>query len=223
MKTTLIGGVLLFFSFLLVPVVFVYGYTMRVLRNAMHGDDAVPVFGDWGELGMDGLKAAVVVLVYSFIPGVVFMLIAFVGGGIGAISNSGAGAAASFVVLLGGGLVAFVLGLAAAYVTPAALLNYAEKGSMTAGFAFGDLRPVVTSRTYFNGWIYAFAIGLGVGLVFGVINAIPLLGQLVTFVVGPFVGFYMAVAMAYIFGSTWAEMNPVEIREETVADEPAAV
>ena len=223
LKTTVIGGVLLFFSFLLIPLVFVYGYTMRVLRNTMHGRDAVPVFDDWGEMGTDGLKAAVIAFVYGIVPSIVFAIVFFVGGGLGAVSNSGAGAAAGFMIILVGGLLAFVVGLVAAYVTPAALLNYAEKGSMSAGFAFSDLRPVVTNRTYFTGWLYAFAIGLGVALVFGVVNAIPLLGQLVTFVAGPFVGFYVAVAMAYIFGNTWAEMNPVEMREETVADEPAAV
>ena len=222
-KTTLVGGVLVFLSFLLVPMVFVYGYLTRVLRNAMHGDDAVPVFDDWGEMGVDGLKAAVIALVYGIIPGIVFSLVFFVGGGIGAISNSGAGQAASLLVILAGGLVALALGLVAAYVLPAALLNYAEKGTVGAGFAVGDLRPVVTNGTYFTGWLYAFAIGIGVGVAFFVLNLVPILGWLVSFVLGPFVSFYAGVAVAYIFGTTWAELNPVERHDETVRDEQVAI
>ena len=222
-RTTLIGGVLLFFSFLLVPLVFVYGYAMRVLRNTMRDDDAVPVFDDWGEMGRDGLKAAVIAFVYGVIPGLVFAAVAFVGGGLGSLANSNAGAAAGFLVVLAGGLAAFVFGLVAAYIVPAALLNYAEKGSMSAGFAFGDLRSVVTNRTYFSGWLYAFAIVFGLGVVAFVVNLVPILGALVTFVAGPFVYFYASVAVAYIFGRTWAEMHPVELREEPTPDERAAV
>ena len=222
-KTTLIGGVLLFFSFLLFPLVFVYGYTMRVLRNTMRDDDTVPVFDDWGEMGVDGLKAAVIVFAYGIIPSLVFVAIMFVGGGLGALTGSDAGAAAGFLVVLAGGLVAFVLGLLAAYIIPAALMNYAEKGTVGAGFDIGSIRTVATNRKYFNGWLYAFVIGLGVTVVFGVINVVPLLGQLVTFVLGPFVYFYASVAVAYIFGHTWAEMHPVEVRHEATPDEQAAI
>ena len=222
-RTTLIGGVLLILSFLVFPVVFVYGYAMRVLRNTMHDDDTVPVFDDWGEMGVDGLKAAVIVLAYGIIPGIVFTAIMFVGGGLGALTGSDAGAAAGLLVMLAGGLVAFVLGLVAAYIVPAALMNYAEKGTVGAGFDAGSIRTVATNRTYFNGWLYAFAIGLGVAVVFGVIGLVPILGWLVTFVLGPFVYFYASVAVAYIFGHTWAEMHPVEVRREATPDEQAAI
>ena len=222
-KTTLIGGVLLFVSFLVFPIVFVYGYAMRVLRNTMRDDDTVPVFDDWGAMGVDGLKAAVIVFAYGLIPGIVFTALMFLGGGLGMFTGSNAGAAAGIFVMLAGGLVALVLGLVAAYITPAALMNYAEKGTVGAGFDTRTIRTVATNRKYFNGWLYAFVIGLGVTVVFGVINVVPLLGQLVTFVAGPFVYFYMSVAMAYIFGHTWAEMHPVEVRREATPDEQAAI
>ena len=47
-KTVVVGGLLTFFGFLVVPGVLVVGYLLRVLRARMHGEEEPPVFVEWG-------------------------------------------------------------------------------------------------------------------------------------------------------------------------------
>jgi hypothetical protein len=56
-KTVLIGGVPSILSFLLIPAFIVSGYLVRVLQRTMAGNDEAPVFDDWEQLLIDGLKA----------------------------------------------------------------------------------------------------------------------------------------------------------------------
>ncbi|MDB2226513.1 hypothetical protein PM023_18095, partial [Halorubrum ezzemoulense] len=51
-------------------------------------------------------------------------------------------------------------------------------------------------------------------VVLSLLNVIPLLGQLLSFVLGPFVGFYAAVAAYYIIGQTWGKLHEVEMMDE---------
>ncbi|QLG27463.1 DUF4013 domain-containing protein [Halorarum halophilum] len=217
-RTALIGGLLAFFSFLLVPGFLVMGYLLRVLRATMHGDEAdPPVFDDWTAMGVDGLKAFVISLVYGFVPGVV-LAAAFAFGFAGLASGSDAGALTGGLVLLVGGLVALLLSLAAAYVVPAAILNYAATDRLGAGFAVGELTPMLVDRTYMTAFAYAFVIALGVGVLSGLLNAVPLLGA----IAAAFVGFYAGVMVAYIYGTSYAEMRTVELQDDPVVDERAA-
>ncbi|QLG63363.1 DUF4013 domain-containing protein [Halorarum salinum] len=217
-RTVVIGGVLGLFGLLLVPAFLVLGYLMRVLRATMRGDEDPPVFDDWGDLAVDGLKAFVVTLAYGFVPGVV-MAAAFAFGFAGFASGSDAGALTGGLVLLVGGLVAALLGLAAAYVVPAALLNYVEEDRLGAGFAFGEIYATLADRAYATAFGYAFVVLLGAGVLSGLLNAVPLLGT----VAGAFIGFYASVMAAYIFGTTYAGMDRVRVVDDESADEKAAI
>ncbi|MGM0590280.1 MAG: DUF4013 domain-containing protein [Halobacteriota archaeon] len=217
-KTLVIGGLLALFSFLLIPVFLVVGYFVRVLQATMRGEEEPPVFDEWGELFVDGLKALVIGVVYSLIPAIIAGAVLALG--LGALAGGGdaAGAFGGFLVVLGG-LMALVLGLVAAYITPAAVANFAETDRLGAGFDFGTLRPILSSGKYATAWVMAFAVLLVAGVVTGVLNVIPFLG----FIVGAFVTFYAGVAAYYIIGTTWGEFHPVEMREEeeTPEERPA--
>lgn len=211
-RTVLVGGVLTILGFLVVPAVFVLGYLVRVVRATMRGDDAVPAFDDWGELGTDGLKAAVITLVYGLVPTVVAGVL--VGGSVlamiaGGNANSGGLAALGGVAMLVGLLATFVLGLLAAYVVPAAIANFAESGELGAGFRFRELRPVLTSGKYAVAWLSGFAIVVAASVVSGLLNVVPLLG----FVASGFLGFYAAVAAYYLVGHAWGDLRDIEMRE----------
>lgn len=217
-RTVVVGGLLALFGFLLVPAFLVMGYLMRVLRATMRGDEDPPAFDDWGDLAVDGLKAFVVTVVYSFVPGVV-MAAAFAFGFAGFASGGDAAALAGGLVLLVGGLVAALLGLAAAYVVPAALLNYAEENRLGAGFAFGEIYATLTDRAYATAFGYAFVVLLGAGVLAGLLNAVPFLGA----VASAFLGFYASVMAAYLFGTTYAEMDRVRVVEGESAGEKATI
>lgn len=217
-RTVVIGGLLGLFGFLLVPAFLVLGYLMRVLRATMRGDGDPPVFDDWGDLVVDGLKAFVVTLVYGFVPGVV-LAAAFAFGFAGIASGSDAGALTGGLVLLVGGLVAVLLGLAAAYVVPAALLNYAAENRLGAGFALGDVYVTLTDRTYATAFGYAFVVVLVAGVLSGLLNEVPFLGA----VAAAFLGFYASVMAAYIFGTAYGEMDAVRVVDGEDVDEQAAI
>ncbi|NHN47776.1 DUF4013 domain-containing protein [Halostella sp. JP-L12] len=206
-RTAVIGGLLGAFSFLVIPAFAATGYLLRVLRETMRGDDeGAPAFDDWEAMTVDGLKAAVIGLAYAFLPSALFA-VAATAGVAGLLSGSDAGAVTGGLVLIASTLVAAVLALASAYVLPAAILNYADKGRIGAGFAAGEVGAMLVSREYATAFGYALVLGIAVGLAGGVLNAVPVLGYVAT----AFVAFYAAVASAWIFGTAYAEMYPVDV------------
>ncbi|WP_136590056.1 DUF4013 domain-containing protein [Salinigranum halophilum] len=209
-KTVLIGGLLTIFGFLLVPLFIVVGYYVRVLRGTMHDESEPPVFDDWGEMLMEGLKGFAIYVVYGLVPGIIGAIIAFVGIGGAIAGDSGAAGVLGGLVALVGFLVALALGLLAAYIVPAALANFVEKDDLMAGFAFGEIRAVITTKAYAMGWLTAFALLLGAGILTSVLSIVPVIGT----VIGIFVTFYAAVAAFYVIGHTWADVHPVDLHEE---------
>lgn len=72
----LIGAALMVANFLIpfVPAIFVSGYTLRVMRQAIRGDKLeLPPWDDWGEMAKDGLDVLLISLVY-LAPGIVVLV-----------------------------------------------------------------------------------------------------------------------------------------------------
>ncbi|MCL7419132.1 MAG: DUF4013 domain-containing protein, partial [Halalkalicoccus sp.] len=200
--TVLLGGVLTLFAFLLVPLFAVAGYLVRVLDRTANGDDEPPVFDEWGELIVDGLKASAIAFVYALVPTVV--LIAFVlGGGLLGASGSDVLGAIGGIGVFVGLLIWLALTLLVAYAVPAALANFAETRRIGAGFDWTTMRRVLVEKTYATGWLTAFAIIVAGGVVSSLLNVVPILG----FIASAFVGFYTAVAAYYVIGHTWGEIQ----------------
>ncbi|SDR17040.1 DUF4013 domain-containing protein [Natronobacterium texcoconense] len=204
-KTTILGGVFLLFSFLLIPLFFVWGYVVRVLDRTANGNDEPPVFDDWSELTVDGAKASVILLAYALIPIVVgIVLVAAVAGVTGGEPGS-AGAAA----LVLAGLVTLAVAVGAAYVVPAGLANFASERRIRAGFHLETLRPVLSSGRYAAGWLLAVGIVVVGSFVSGILSPIPFLGP----VLGAIVGFYALVAAYYVVGHTWDDCRSIVVDE----------
>lgn len=216
-KTIAIGGALLFLSFFVVPLFFMFGYVVRSLRAVMNGETTPPVFDEWGELGMDGLKAFAIGLVYSLVPTVIaamalFLTVATFGPSDTVFSGLLAG-----LVFTVAALGMLVISLAAVYMVPAAVVAYVRTDSVAAAFSPNDLRPLVFSRTYATGWLVAFGIGLLAGVVIGVLNA-----SVVGAVLVPFVVFYAYVAGAYAIGTAVREMPAIDPNAPMPDGRPAA-
>ncbi|RAW46237.1 hypothetical protein DQW50_05575 [Halorubrum sp. 48-1-W] len=199
-KTVLIGGLLTIFGFLLVPLFVLAGYFVRVLDRTADGDEVPPTFDDLGELTVTGVKAAVIGLVYGFVPLLVGGVGVLVGiAGIGAGDGEGIVAGLGVLGVLVGGMVWFALALLVAYLLPAALANFARTRSVGAGFDVGTLKPIWTSRAYALAWGTALVVFLIGSVVAGVLNVVPVLGT----IAGAFVGFYFAVAGYSVIGRSW--------------------
>ncbi len=200
----LIGGVLGFFSFLVVPVFFLLGYFVRVLETSIEGADEPPAFDEWGELFVTGLVAFVITFAYSIVPVVVYSVVVFglIGAG-GAIGGDGGGLLAGLGFL---SMLAFLpLLLLIYYVVPAALANYARRGTLGAGFDVDAIKPVVLSVDYLIAVLLPLVVAFVVWIVVGILFA-TIVGALLV----PFVQFYAQVAIFRMFGLAFAEVQGSE-------------
>lgn len=227
-KTLLIGSILTLASVLLLPTVLVVGYVLRVLRGTDETD--APVFDDWEELLVDGLKGTAVTLAYFAVPILAGLVVAI--GLLVAVSTftvtSGSGAVPPRSAVAGGGLVLFgltlvgllavVWSLAASYVLPAGLTRLATTGELGSAFAFRDLWTTVTTGSYATAWLLALAVSVGAGLVTGVVSLVPAVGA----VASAFVLFYATVVAARLYGEGVARATPVESGPDAESTEQIA-
>lgn len=202
----LVGGILVFFSWLIVPGLAVYGYYVRVLEATSRGEEEAPAFEDWGELVVDGLKAAVIGFAYAIVPYVLFLV---VGGLFGASAGMGEGGGASGA-LAGLGLVTLLLGLVLAfvvsYVTPAAITNFAREGRISAAFDFSTLKTVLVSNSYVLAVVLVFALAVAVWFLFAAVALFTFgLGLLIILPLLPFFYFWLYLVGAYMFGTAFGE------------------
>lgn len=208
--TILIGGVLALFSFLIVPGLLLLGYFVRVLRGAEAGEETPPTFGAWGELLVDGVKAFVVLLVYSIVPAIV---VSVTTGGLIAAAGAGGVRTAAVAGGLIGLLVGGILWLAAFYVIPAALASLASTDRLGSAFDTDVLWVVLTDGRYATGWLVALVLFVLTAVVVTVLNVVPFLG----FVVGAFLDFYVGVAAAYLYGHAFEDASNGEVPPESGA------
>lgn len=224
-ETLLIGGVLLLLSVFLIPVFFVYGYLIRVIRQTDAGEvDEPPVFDEWGELLVEGVVGFGISLVYFLVPTAIVTIGAvlfFIPVG---VAGSGAGEAGGGIIAAGGALIALLvvvlsalISIAAAYLVPAAVAAYARTGRFGAAFSPSRLRPLLTDRRYATGWAVAVAISLVAQILGGVVSATGIGVVLV-----PLLTFYASVAGAYAIGRGISDLDiDGSLEEGTTTSQPA--
>lgn len=223
-ETLLIGGVLSLLGVFFIPVLFVYGYLVRVIREVSTGTEEVPpVFDDWGDLLVDGIVAFVIGLVYVLVPGIIvtagtlaWILPVSVGTSVGGNSGGGIAVVGVLVALLVL-LVGLLSLLAAVYLMPAAIAAFALTGNFGAAFSPSTIRTVGTDESYAVAWLMAVVIGIIAQIVSGIVAA-TVVGLLLV----PFIGFYGNVASAYAIGRGVADTDlRAEHSDDATAGQPA--
>lgn len=198
--TVLVGGLLTFFSFLLIPWFLVLGYLLRVLDRTADGNDDPPRFDEWGDMLVEGLKAFIITFVYGLLP--LVLIIFFVIGGVMGAALGDTFAALGFLWILLGLLFTFVVTIGIAYFVPAALANFVETGNIGAAFDFGTIKEVTFTETYLIGWLTAAVILIGASILGGMLSVIPFIG----WVLGALIIFYAYVSATYIIGHIWGDL-----------------
>ncbi|MFB6093828.1 MAG: DUF4013 domain-containing protein [Halanaeroarchaeum sp.] len=197
-----IGGVLGFLSFLIVPLIALNGYLFRVIEGTIRGEDVPPEFTEWGDMLARGVGVTVVAFAYGFVPLILYFLVVFVVLGAGAAAGGDAGG-----VLAGFGVLASLLLipvlLFAYYVIPAAIANYANSGEIEDAFAISEITDVVFTGEY----VAAILLPIVVGVVLWIVSMV-LAVTIVGIVFLPFVQFYGQVAVFRMFGSAYAANVP---------------
>lgn len=211
--TTVIGGILLALSVLLIPLFLAYGYLVKVIRSTGRGETEPPTFDDWGAFLMDGIKAWAIGLVYMIVP--VLVAVVTVGTVIGSlISNGNVGmAAGGFAV---GFTLSAVLAIVFGYVATAAIVNFARQEQFGAAFDFGVLRQIVFHREYAISWL----LSVVVVAVAGFVGALPVIG----WILAPFAAFYALTVAANLWadGVSAALDADQERPERTTGGQPVA-
>ena len=206
----------------IVPTLFVGGYVLRVMRQALAGQaPTLPAWDDWGGLTRDGLRVFVVGLVY-FLPA----LLVFVGGMVLYFAGTfylpfaaGAGAdeadvIASFMLLIFGSMAVMFLSMAlgllfsilGAVALPLATAHFAAEDRLGAAFRVRQWWRILKADKL--GYLIAWVIvaGLGAVLYTGamLLYSTMVLCVLIPFLVAP-IGFYVALIGAALFGGAYRE------------------
>jgi hypothetical protein len=189
------------------------GYMLDVMERVR--TNSQPPLPDWSEnLGKyftDGLMLVVINLIYS-IPAVVLWFLGF--GAIFGTSmmSDNAEAVGTVSVLVGIVLMALLFAYAVVlfFWAQGVIVNYSLKRTFASGFEFGPIWNVIQ-----KGWkrmllVVALSIGFGIviGIVATILNLIPCLGQIVSFLIGLPAGFYLVLVTGYNAGFIAREVHP---------------
>lgn len=194
LKTVLIGGLLLIFSFLIIPAIAVYGYLITVIKGSLDDHPEPPAFEDWVGLLRKGVLAWIIGLVYLLVPLVIATIT--IGGSIAAMSTaSRAGQVAGVAGMFWGLGLSFVLTLVFGYFAVVALVNFARTDEVGAAFDFTTIKDVALDGDYLVAWLLSIAVFIVASVIGGLLNLIPLLGA----IVGAFLFFYAEVVAAKLW------------------------
>ncbi|NHN63739.1 uncharacterized protein DUF4013 [Haloarcula quadrata] len=210
-KRVALGGVVLFFGFLIVPLFTFQGYMLKVMRRVLRGETDTPPA--WDELDLtditvDGIRHTVVVMGYGLlltlalaVPGLLV-----IGGGLGGSEG----------LLLVGFLVAallYLIGvLAMAVILPVATGNFVRADSIAAGFDRDVLWSVGTSRTMLMAVVMAFGVNILIS-----VGATVLGFTIIGYLAVPFLAFVGQSAIMYVWGRGFADAYEEEYGEPPLA------
>lgn len=200
LRTILVGGLLIILQVLVLPLFFVQGYYVRILRGVANGDPDPPRFDDWVDLFVDGLKLFVVNILFALVMVAVLALVGIVfGGGSllagGSIDPSTAGVVSGALGAAGVAILVVAL-LLLTYVGPAMFTNFAREDSIAAAFDVSTILSGALTVEYLVAWLLALVVGLVLGSIASFLSLL---------VVGIFGLFYLQVVTYYLFGRGFVE------------------
>lgn len=162
------------------------GYILKSVKGYSKAKFKLPKWQDWGENFIIGLKACIIGLIYA-IPAILLLLLVPFAGGMNilavlsgspeallGISSSIKSVAPLLIILL-------LYCLFVAYILPAAVLHFVNKGKFTAAFKLKEITKKAFSMTYLPAWLIAMLYGIVLVVVLKLIN--PLLPMVVGFLV----------------------------------------
>ena len=176
-----IGGLLMLFSWLIVPLIFVIGYLVRIVRNVMAGfEHPLPEWDEWGDMFRDGLNLGIAYFIYM-IP---IWILACCSLTVLAPAGFTEGDVSEMMAVLGGGtslLLMCLMGLFALLVAvlgPAITIQYAREGSIGACLQVGEVINI--TRTQLGNIILALLVLFGLNFVLGLLGIIPIVGWVIS-------------------------------------------
>ena len=169
---------------------FLSGYLVRVYRGAKPAPD----FDNWGGLFVDGLKLAIVSVLW-FLP-VFIVVLCIVGIAIVAGTSGGAGSMALTIgLVLLALLIMLVVSLIVILFSPMGIIRFARTGSITEGLRYSKISELI-GKIGWGQYVIALVVLLVVTLIFVVIEAIlqliPWIGWVLVLIITPLLSVFVA-------------------------------
>jgi len=193
-KKIAIGAVFILFIWLVIPIFFVIGYQVAVIRRVMKNDpDPLPEWEEWGTIFMDGAVVGVAMFVYA-LPVILLALCSMVIWLPAATGNDvlAGGAILGMVVI---GCLVFLFAIALAFLVPALYIQYAREGDFGSMFQVGKV--IAISRENFVNILIVILVMIAANFLLGLVTWIPICGW---FILAPAGNFWIMVAVAYLYG-----------------------
>jgi len=215
----LIGSLLFLVSFLVLPLLLIYGYFAEMLRNAIAGMElALPEWDDWEKKFTDGAKLFLIGLIYMA-PIALFFIFIYIFLFAGAIgtefidsNNDTFSPIWTIVSLFGtfGWMVLFGLGLFLSLlmglITPAMICHVIAEDDFSAAFRFREWWNIF--RANLSGFAITYVLVLGLFTILNFIYQI-LAMTIVLCCLAPFIlfpgSFYIMAATSVLFGQAYRE------------------
>ncbi|NIQ39346.1 MAG: DUF4013 domain-containing protein [Proteobacteria bacterium] len=152
------------------------GYAYRIFRNSLEGEEIrLSEWNDWGNLFVQGLVVFLIAFLYNIASIILFVIHPVLG---------------------------FLAVIAVALLFPTALARYAKSGNFSAAFQLREIWAGIqqTRSDYFVAWL----VMIGICIVLLMIGSIPVLGWLISAIIG----FYTYLVFAVLFGEICSRQGP---------------
>lgn len=172
------------------------GYSLKILR----GEKPSPEVSDWGTLFIDGIKYVVILLIYC-IPLFIIGVISIVPLGLAILSGQPAAVLAAIGAALIGLVVFLIVAIIIALFACFGVIRFARTGSMGEAFNFSGILATI-GRIGWLSYIFALLIMIIIiGIVEAIGSAIPFIGQLLLFLITPFIVMFEARYLCQLYDS----------------------
>jgi hypothetical protein len=172
------------------------GYILKILR----GEKPAPEVEDWGTLFIDGIKYLIIAIIYA-IPVIIVALIVAAPLVMAAASGNQAAVMAGAGAFLIGLVVLVVLAIIIGLVEIIGVIRFARSGSMGEAFNFGAILSTIGKIGWVNYIVALIILGIIVGIIEIVCMLIPFIGQILLFILIPFIAILDARYFCQIYDS----------------------
>lgn len=212
----IIGDIMILFGVFIVPVLFLQGYMIEIIRNVMRGEEQpLPEWNNWGEKFKDGLNLTIAGLIYTapLWIALCFSTIAI----LPAALSEGDMADATALLSIGGfsfmACLAALFFLAYAVIAPAIAIQYAREDTLASTLRFGEVFAIV--RQHLGNIILAVVVIMVLGAVLSLLGVIPVIGW-IFYAISSVLVFY---ATGHLYGQIGAKAGGLDDFVEKTADD----
>jgi len=174
------------------------GFMARIIKETPESNTP-PKLEKYGKLWIDGLKIAVVAIIYMIIPAV---LIAAGAVTLFAPYMAGPYSPAVWSVPLGFGVVLMAVGIilafAVAIIMAMAIVHSVKTGSFGKAFAVGEIVKII-GKIGWGQYVIWLIVMFIFAIIVGAIGAVPVIGWLISIIVSPIFGVFASRSAALMY------------------------